>query len=65
MIKHVMEQVIHIEQYGIISLLIFFLFFTGMLCWTLRLNREFLNTMSQLPLDNESASNQINSANND
>ena len=65
MIKHVMEQVIHIEQYGIISLLIFFLFFTGMLCWTLRLNREFLNTMSQLPLDSEPTSNPINSANND
>ena len=49
-----MEQIMNIEHYGIISLLIFFLFFAGMLCWAFRLNRDFLDNMSQLPLDNNS-----------
>ena len=54
MIKHAIEQVLHIEQYGIISLLIFFVFFTGMLCWAFGLKRDFLDSMGQLPLDHSS-----------
>ncbi|HEV2209215.1 MAG TPA: hypothetical protein VG167_10600 [Verrucomicrobiae bacterium] len=41
--------------FGIISICIFFAFFTGMLLWALRLKPSYLKTMQELPLEpNES-----------
>ena len=57
MIKHAIEQVIHIENYGIASLVIFFLFFSGTLFWAFRLNRSYLTQMGSLPLDSDSNAN--------
>jgi len=37
--------------YGIVSICIFFGFFTGMLLWAFARNRAYLNKMSSLPLD--------------
>lgn len=63
MIKHAIEQIGHIENYGITSLLIFFGFFAGMLVWAVLLKPEFLSKMSQLPLENEVAAPQSNQSN--
>jgi hypothetical protein len=37
--------------YGIISICIFFGFFTGMLLWAFALNKNYLTKMGGLPLD--------------
>lgn len=51
MIKNLLSHMGGIENFGIISLLIFFTFFFGMLIWALLLRKPFLNRMAQLPLE--------------
>jgi hypothetical protein len=41
----------YINVYGILSISIFFGFFTGMLIWAFAQKRNYLNKMSSLPLD--------------
>lgn len=38
-------------MFGIISIVLFFTFFTGMLIWTFCLKKSHLNSMRSLPLD--------------
>lgn len=40
-----------ISIYGIVSICIFFSFFTGMLLWAFLQKKNYLNKMSALPLD--------------
>jgi hypothetical protein len=51
MIKNVVEHIGGVGLYGIISASLFFAFFIGMLIWALRLKKNYLNSMRQLPLD--------------
>jgi hypothetical protein len=51
MIEHVLHDLNGIEIFGIISVCLFFGFFTGMLLWAGRLKKPYLNSMQQLPLD--------------
>jgi len=53
MIQNVLRTMVGIEQYGIVSLLLFFGCFFGMLIWVLLLKKPFLNEMSRLPLDSD------------
>lgn len=53
MIQNVLRHLGGIENYGMISLLLFFTCFMGMLIWVCLLKKPFLNEMSQLPLDPE------------
>ena len=48
--KNVLQHIAGVEIYPIISFLIFFLFFLGLLLYVLRANRQHLHTMSALPL---------------
>jgi cbb3-type cytochrome oxidase subunit 3 len=43
-----------IGLYGVISICIFFGFFTGMLLWAFALKKNHLNNMGNLPLDDGS-----------
>lgn len=51
MIRNILEHIGGIENYGILSMSLFFVFFFGMLIWALLLRKPFLNEMSQLPLE--------------
>ena len=51
MIEHALHRLNGIEVFGIISVCLFFAFFTGMLLWASRLKKNYLNSMQQLPLD--------------
>jgi hypothetical protein len=51
MIKNVVEHIGGVGLYGIISVSLFFAFFLGMLIWALRLKKNYLNSMRELPLD--------------
>ncbi|MFG4001895.1 CcoQ/FixQ family Cbb3-type cytochrome c oxidase assembly chaperone [Flavobacterium aquidurense] len=50
-IKHNMETISGIEIYPILSLLIFFFFFVGLGFWVFSYNKEKIQEMSEIPLD--------------
>lgn len=50
MIRNVLSHIGGVEVYGILSILLFFAFFTGMLVWAFRLKAGHLDAMGQLPL---------------
>ena len=54
MIENVIRGIGGVGIFGIISICLFFLFFTGMFCWAVRLQKNYLHSMSGLPLDGES-----------
>ncbi|WP_445955022.1 CcoQ/FixQ family Cbb3-type cytochrome c oxidase assembly chaperone [Yeosuana sp.] len=51
-VKGYMETISGVEIYPIISLIIFFTFFVLLLWWVLSTKKEYINTLSNLPLDN-------------
>ncbi len=51
MIKNVLTHIGGVEIYGIISVLLFFVFFIGILLWAFRLKRPHLESMGRLPLN--------------
>lgn len=55
MIRNVLSHIGGVELYGILSILIFFSFFIGMLVWVFRLRRPHLDTMAALPLQEDTA----------
>lgn len=50
-VKGHMESIIGIEVYPIISLVIFFTFFVVLFWWVSTAKKEYLDQVSQLPLD--------------
>ncbi len=52
MIENVLRHIGGIENYGILSLILFFACFLGMVGWALCLKRPFLEAMSHLPIEN-------------
>jgi hypothetical protein len=51
MIKNVLTHIDGIGLYGVLSIGIFFAFFTGMLLWAFAQKKSHLDKMSVLPLD--------------
>jgi len=49
-IKHNLETISGIEIYPIISLVIFFTFFIGLLFWVFAYNKEKIKELSELPM---------------
>jgi cbb3-type cytochrome oxidase subunit 3 len=50
-----LEKVSGIDVFGLSSLLIFFLFFTGMLIWVLKTKKTDFQEASEIPLDNQTS----------
>jgi len=53
MIRNVLTTMGGIENYGILSLTLFFACFIGMLVWAFLLEKPFLKDMSRLPLESD------------
>lgn len=51
-VKNHMESISGIEIYPLISLLIFFIFFVVLFWWVATAKKEYIKTVSHLPLDN-------------
>ncbi|MDG2194123.1 MAG: CcoQ/FixQ family Cbb3-type cytochrome c oxidase assembly chaperone [Polaribacter sp.] len=51
-IKNHMESITGIEVYPMLSLLIFFTFFVALFWWVFTAKKEYINNVSQIPLDN-------------
>ncbi len=52
-VKGPLESIEGVEIYPIISLLIFFLFFTALFWWVVTARKEYIKEVSNLPLDLE------------
>lgn len=52
-IKGHMESIEGIEIYPIISLIIFFGFFVALFWWVFTAKKDYIKTVSQIPLDNQ------------
>jgi len=52
-IKDHMESITGIEIYPIISLLIFFIFFVVLFWWVISAKKEYMQTVSNIPLENQ------------
>lgn len=63
MIENVMHKMGGVEMFGIISICLFFAFFTGMLLWAVRLKPPYLKSMRELPLDGEAPPRNATAAN--
>jgi hypothetical protein len=50
-IRNIFHNMNGIEIFGIVSVLLFFVFFSGMLLWASRLKITYLTSMQDLPLD--------------
>jgi len=50
MFHNIISNISGVELYGIISICIFFAFFTGMLVWAGTLKKNHLEAMAELPL---------------
>ncbi|AXT58201.1 CcoQ/FixQ family Cbb3-type cytochrome c oxidase assembly chaperone [Aquimarina sp. MMG015] len=52
-IKGHMESIEGVEIYPIISLLIFFIFFTALFWWVISAKKEHIKEVSEIPLESE------------
>ena len=52
-IKGHLESITGIEIYPMISLLIFFIFFVTLFYWVITAKKDYITTVSNLPLDNQ------------
>jgi hypothetical protein len=48
-----MDSITGIEIYPVISLLIFFLFFVVLFYWVITAKKDYINKVSQIPLENQ------------
>jgi len=53
MIKSILTHIGGIENFGLISLCLFFVFFTGMLIWAFTLKKPYLKHMASAAIDTE------------
>ena len=51
MIENVMHKLGGVNAFGIFTICLFFAFFIGMIVYAICLKKTYLNTMSELPLD--------------
>ncbi|GGG58909.1 CcoQ/FixQ family Cbb3-type cytochrome c oxidase assembly chaperone [Bizionia arctica] len=52
-VKNYMDSIAGIEIYPIISLLIFFTFFVVLFWWVFTAKKDYINEVSNIPLDNQ------------
>ena len=59
-IKHNLADIDGVEIYPIISLLLFFIVFITMIVFVFKLPKKSIDEVSQLPLENDNNSKEIN-----
>ena len=57
MIRNYLQTIEGVEIYPLISLIIFVIFFVVMLVWMLKVDKNYIKEMEQLPLDSNSNRN--------
>lgn len=54
MYKEVLRSIDGVEVFPVISLLLFFAFFVGVVVWSIKLDRQRVSELAHLPLDQDS-----------
>lgn len=57
-IKHHMETISGIEIYPLISFVIFFIFFTGLIIYVFKTDKKLIDTIANIPLDSKDSSHE-------
>jgi cbb3-type cytochrome oxidase subunit 3 len=60
MYKNVLQTIENVEIWPVISLIIFFLFFLGVLVYILRADKNHINKMKEMPLDDGTFNDSMN-----
>ncbi len=55
--RHYLETMTGIGIYPLISLSIFFIFFTGLAIWALKANKDYIHAIKNLPFTNTNDNN--------
>jgi cytochrome c oxidase cbb3-type subunit IV len=50
-LKQLFDSIAYANLFGIISTLIFFIVFAGVVYWAIKLDKRYVDHMSELPLD--------------
>jgi cytochrome c oxidase cbb3-type subunit 4 len=53
MFKHYFEIIDGIEIYPVISLLMFFIFFSAVFYWSVKVDKNYLKKMEEIPFEND------------
>jgi len=57
-VKGYMENIEGVATYPMISLLIFFVFFTILFLWVMTASKDHIKEMSEMPLENDNQQNE-------
>ena len=57
-IKHHMETISGIEIYPLISFVIFFIFFIGLIIYVFKTDKSMIDAIANIPLDSKDASHE-------
>jgi hypothetical protein len=62
MYKDILQSIEGVEFYAIAAMIIFILFFLAMIIWLIKVDKNYVKKMSELPLkeDNESSNEEMN-----
>ncbi|MBI9063040.1 MAG: cbb3-type cytochrome c oxidase subunit 3 [Marinilabiliaceae bacterium] len=53
MVRHYLESITGVEIYPIISFLIFFIFFIAVTWYVIRLDKRYIDEITQYPIDDD------------
>lgn len=59
MYKNVLQNISNIEIWPIISFVIFFVFFIGLLWWVFTVDKKFISRMASMPIDESDSTSRI------
>ncbi len=54
-----LQSIAGVGIFPMISLIMFFIFFSVLLVWALRVNKEYITDMKNIPLDNNNETSQL------
>jgi cytochrome c oxidase cbb3-type subunit 3 len=60
MIRQIFETMSDIGIFGLISMILFFLIFIGVIIWTIRADKKYLKKMENMPLDSSKINGDLN-----
>jgi cbb3-type cytochrome oxidase subunit 3 len=60
MFKQIFESMSDIGIFGLISMILFFLIFLGVIYWTIRADKKYLEKMENMPLDSPKINGDLN-----
>lgn len=55
--KHYLESITGVGIYPLVSLLIFFTFFTALTIWAVKANKSYISELKNMPLGNQNDNN--------